>query len=202
VDTKTHNVAPDLADQLRPVGELIPLPGNPRQGDIGAISESLTRFGQQKPVVVNPDGVIIAGNHTYLAAVALGWTHVAAVTTTLEGGEQRGYALADNRLSDLASYDLRALQEALEEAGDLTGTGYDASDMDDLLAVLDAPNPTLHGRTTINELADSYQASGFRSIVLMYEGDEFQRMVARLAELAKEMGVASNAEVVAKLAGF
>lgn len=64
-------IAKSLESHLRPIEELILLPGNPRQGDIGAISESLARFGQLKPVVVDDQGVILAGNHTYLAAKAL-----------------------------------------------------------------------------------------------------------------------------------
>ncbi len=56
------------ANEMRAVVELHPLPGNPRHGDIGAISQSLERFGQQKPIVVNTDGIILAGNQTVLDA--------------------------------------------------------------------------------------------------------------------------------------
>jgi ParB-like chromosome segregation protein Spo0J len=133
------NVAAELQDHLRPVDELVMLPGNPRQGDVGAISESLDRFGQLKPIVVNADGVILAGNHTFQAAVALGWSHVAAITVDLEGSEATGFALADNRLSDLASYDNDALLAMILETGDLRGTGYDADDVDSLKYLIDEP---------------------------------------------------------------
>jgi hypothetical protein len=77
--------------------------------------------------------VILAGNHTYQAALALGWTQVAAVTSELEGSDKAGFALADNRLSDLAHYDNDALLEMLNEAGTLEGTGYDSEDLDYLI---------------------------------------------------------------------
>ena len=149
------NVAPALEPHLRPIGDLILLPGNPRVGDVPAIAESLERFGQQKPIVVDADGVILAGNHTYQAAVLLEWTHVAAVTSGLEGGERAGFALAYNRLSDLANYDDEALIAMLSEVAGtdlydadllsaedidrlLVGTGYEADNVIDVLDSLTA----------------------------------------------------------------
>lgn len=132
----------DLAKKLRdmrPVASLILLPDNPRHGDIGAISQSLQRFGQQKPIVINSDGVILAGNHTFQAAKALGWDEIWVAESELEGTDQPGFALADNRLSDLATYDNHALLRYLEEQPGLAGTGYDQSDIDILKAEIDAP---------------------------------------------------------------
>lgn len=48
------------------------LPGNPRSGDIEAISRSIQEFGFLVPVVVNSDGLVIAGNHRVAAARQLG----------------------------------------------------------------------------------------------------------------------------------
>jgi hypothetical protein len=121
---------PPLKD-MRPVDSLIMLPDNPRRGDIGAISESLRRFGQQKPIVINTDGVILAGNHTYQAAVALGWPEVWVAESELAGSDQTGFALADNRLSDLATYDHDLLASKMVET-ELDGTGYDSADLDRL----------------------------------------------------------------------
>lgn len=137
-------VADELTGHLRAVDELVLLPGNPRQGDVGAISQSLERFGQLKPIVVDEDGVILAGNHTYLAACALGWTHVAAVTADeLKGTEKSAFALADNRLSDLATYDESLLLDMIDtvqdETPDLSGIGYEVEYVDDLRRELDQP---------------------------------------------------------------
>lgn len=130
-------VADELRDHLRPLDDLILLPGNPRKGDVSKIADSLARFGQLKPIVVDNDGVILAGNHTYQAARMLGWSQVAAVTASeLEGAERSAFALADNRLSDLATYEDEALlamiQTVQEETGDLTGVGYDLDFVDEL----------------------------------------------------------------------
>lgn len=136
----TWNGPDGLAEMLHPVSELIVLPENPRQGDIGAISDSLARFGQLKPIVIDDDGVILAGNHTYKAAVALGWTKVAAVTADeLEGQEKTAFALADNRLSDLASYDNEMLVAQLSALNNLEGTGYQLEDVEELQFDLEQP---------------------------------------------------------------
>lgn len=117
---------------MRPIESLILLPDDPRDGDVGAIAESFKRFGQQKPIVINQDGVILAGNHMYRAALALGWEEIWVNESDLPAEDQTGYVLADNRVSDLATYNNTDLIRALEETGDLTGTGYTESDLDTL----------------------------------------------------------------------
>ncbi len=46
------------------------------QRNLDAIAASLKQFGQQKPVVVDADGVVVAGNGTLAAARALGWDKI------------------------------------------------------------------------------------------------------------------------------
>lgn len=131
-----------IAEALRPlaveINSIQPYPGNPRHGDVGAIVTSLRRFGQQKPVVVQASsGYIVAGNHVYKAARDLGWSHLAVNRTDLSDWEARAFLIADNRMSDLGTYDEEVLGEILREiaqANDLEGTGFDGDDVDDLLA--------------------------------------------------------------------
>jgi ParB-like chromosome segregation protein Spo0J len=91
-------------------------PSNVRKhGDrnIQAIVASLRKFGQQKPVVVSSDNVVIAGNGTVQAAKSIGWKEVDIVRTDLRGAEATAYAIADNRTADLAEWDEGALAETL-----------------------------------------------------------------------------------------
>ena len=84
---------PDLghiADQLRPlaveVSTLVEDPANARlhpTRNMEAITASLRRFGQRKPVVVRREGMIIeAGNGTLAAARAAGVTSPPSSSTT------------------------------------------------------------------------------------------------------------------------
>jgi hypothetical protein len=117
-----------------------PDPKNARKHDatnIAAVQGSLRTFGQQKPIVVSPDGVILAGNATSVAARALGWTHIAAVQFDKpEVSAQRAYALADNRSAELAEWDLPVLSDTVRE---LSADAFDLGTLgwtDDELQVL------------------------------------------------------------------
>lgn len=124
---------PQSAD-LVAIDSIEPFPNNPRQGDIGAISESLRHLGQYRPLVVNRrTNRILVGNHTWYAAKSLGWTDIAIVTVNLDEDAELALVLIDNRTSDLATYDDDALLTLLTTTP-LTGTGFSGDDLDELLA--------------------------------------------------------------------
>jgi ParB-like chromosome segregation protein Spo0J len=124
-----------IGSTLVPVADLTPYPGNARQGDVGMISESLRVNGQFRPIVVNrPTGEILVGNHTYRAAVALGWPEIAVTYVEVDDAEARRIVLVDNRTSDLGTYDDERLADLLSSVShDLAGTGYTTDDLDELL---------------------------------------------------------------------
>jgi len=140
------NIAEALWPLVVPLVQLRTHPRNPRQGDVGAITESLRAFRQQKPVVAQrrEDGphIIIAGNHLYLAACALGWQEMAAVVAPMDDRTALRYLIADNRTQERGSTDTTALVDILAElamVGALDATGYDGDDVDDLLRLIEAP---------------------------------------------------------------
>jgi DNA modification methylase len=88
---------------------------------------------------VDRQGCIRAGNGTYAAGKALGWTEIDVVETDLEGVEAVAYAIADNRTSDLSTFEDEALAKLLIELREqeaLPGTGFDDGDLDRLLMEL------------------------------------------------------------------
>ena len=113
-------------------------PANARRHDernLEAIRASLLRWGQQKPLVVDEQGVVVAGNGTLEAARALGWTEITVVRTDLAGAERIAFAIADNRTSELAAWDDDVLARALEalkgdESVDELATGFSADEID------------------------------------------------------------------------
>lgn len=140
---------------LRPVRQLKQHPDNTRKGDVGMVATSLHKFGQLKQIVLHQYSeahehhdagtVIVAGNHTTQGIEQLTWTHAAVVQPGLTDDEADQFLLMDNRASDTATYDDAELVKLLErhmEAGTLDGTGYDADDVDDLMAALDAARTT------------------------------------------------------------
>lgn len=120
--------------EKRKLSELSLDPKNARKHNkknLEAIKGSLTKFGQQKPIVVTKENVIIAGNGTYAAAKELGWTEIDVVISTLDAVNQKAFALADNRTAELAEWDDSFLTETLKSLGeikfDLGSIGFDES---------------------------------------------------------------------------
>jgi ParB family chromosome partitioning protein len=54
-------------------------------GDIEALAESLKKFGQINPIVINKKKVLIAGARRLEAAKSLGWKTINAVTVAVNG---------------------------------------------------------------------------------------------------------------------
>src|SRR2546423_269190 len=117
-----------MADQLEtrkvPLADLVPYPGNPRRGDIGAIRESLERNGQYRPIVVNRrTSEVLAGNHTLAAARELGWQAIACSFVDADEQMARRIVLADTRTNALAGYAAGELLALLGGLPALAGTG-------------------------------------------------------------------------------
>lgn len=128
--------------QRMPLDQVQPHPQNPRQGDVGAIYESIDYHGFYGTILVQRStGFILAGNHRYLAAMEHGATDLPALVLDVDEDQAKRILLVDNRTNDLAAYDdseLRGILESLRiDTGSLKGSGYDGDDLDDLIALLD-----------------------------------------------------------------
>lgn len=120
-----------------PIHDLKPHPDNPRQGDVGAIHQSIEANGFYGAVLVQKStGYILAGNHRYQAALNHEADSLPAIIIDVDALTATRILLADNRTNDLATYDnhqLLDLLTGLAEDHELWGTGYDGDDLDDLL---------------------------------------------------------------------
>lgn len=129
------------------VAELSLDPSNVRKHDrknLDAIKASLRKFGQQKPIVVDAKGIVLAGNGTLTAAKELGWTEIEITRTTLQGVEATAFAIADNRSAELAEWEdsLADVLKSLSEADvDLAQLGFSDSDLDELLGKQNSDEP-------------------------------------------------------------
>lgn len=112
-----------------PISRLMPDPENVRvhdEANIKAIKGSLKNFGQQKPIVIDQNYRILAGNGTVEAAKQLGWKEIDCVISELSGDEAMAYAIADNRTSELADWDMSHLGHQLQA---LTDLGFDIAEI-------------------------------------------------------------------------
>lgn len=104
--------------------------------NLTTIKGSLAKFGQQKPIVVGPGNVVVAGNGTLAAARALGWATIQCVRTELDDVSAFAYSIADNRSGELAEWDEPGLADALRslqaEDFDLAAIGFNDKDLEKL----------------------------------------------------------------------
>ena len=205
-----------LTIETVPITDLTPHPSNPRRGDVATIAESLTANGQFKPIVIATDGTVLAGNHTFQAAKSLGWDAIDAVRLDVaaDSPEARKIMLADNRASDLGSYDdadLLAVLASLDD--DLIGTGYLVDDLTDLQHLTQMRDVTAGEEGSrydgtalatdgvipdkgLQGLADEYAAKAIRSVILAYNLDDFDEVTRLMARAREVTGAESNADAI------
>jgi ParB-like chromosome segregation protein Spo0J len=77
------------------------------------IADSITAFGFNVPILIDRDGNVIAGHGRLLAAKQLGWREVPTLCLDhLSRAHARAFMIADNRLTEIASWDDRLLAQA------------------------------------------------------------------------------------------
>jgi len=123
-----------------------PHPRNPREGDVGAIHQSIEVNGFYGSIIAQKStGHILAGNHRWQAAMQQGATEIPVTWIDVDNDHALRILLADNRTNDVASYNDDELANILEqlqlETGTLAGTGYDGDALDEMLHDL---NPTFN----------------------------------------------------------
>jgi len=142
----------ELQVERWPVERLIPYARNARthsESQVAQVAASIAEFGFVNPILVGPDGVIIAGHARLLAARKLRLTEVPVlVLGHLTETQRRALVLADNRLALDAGWDEEMLKvelESLREDGfDLDIVGFTDEEIEDLLR---DPEQVVEGNT-------------------------------------------------------
>src|SRR4051794_395906 len=111
-----------LADHPRvemlPTSSLVPDSRNARRHpdrQISQLAANIQRFGFPIPIVADQNNMIVAGHGRWEAAKKLGLPEVPVIRRSfLNPCERRAFALADNRLAELSSWDPEILSGELE----------------------------------------------------------------------------------------
>lgn len=118
------------------VGELNPYANNPRNNDgaVDAVAESIREFGFKVPIIIDKNKEIIAGHTRLKAAKKLGLKEVPVIIATdLTPAQIKAFRLADNKVAELADWDMEALAEELGGLSDIDmeAFGFDLSEFED-----------------------------------------------------------------------
>lgn len=133
---------PNSVKQLMvPLDTLTQFPGNPNNGDLEKLTESIKVNGFTTVITYDAKTrQIVAGNHRWQALHGLGATHIPAIGVEYDSSTgAKKFLIGDNRVGQLAQIEEAGMLEMLEgillAEGNVFGTGYEDSD---LLAMRDA----------------------------------------------------------------
>jgi hypothetical protein len=127
-------VGETVAKDIQHLGDLTPDSHNARRHNprnVGMIERALNEVGAARSIVVDENGVVLAGNATIEAAAAAGIERVQVVDadgetiiavrrTGLTDEQKRKLALFDNRTAELADWDASSILADLDAGLDLS----------------------------------------------------------------------------------
>lgn len=143
--------------------DLKPYDRNPRRNDaaVDAVAESIKQCSYIAPIIVDEDGVILAGHTRYKALKKLGYTECEVIVKAgLTEDQKRKYRILDNKTNELAEWDIELLNIELDgldfdgfDFGLDAGEDYSPDDFGDEFSLPDGDKPeicqmtfTLHQR--------------------------------------------------------
>ena len=118
--------------QNKKISELIPYENNPRINDkaVEYVKNSIAEFGFKVPIVIDKNNVIVCGHTRWKASKELGLKEVPCIIADDLSDEQiKAFRLADNKVSEIAEWDLELLDNELSEIDlDMEQFGFELSD--------------------------------------------------------------------------
>lgn len=115
---------------LKKLSDIRPYEKNPRKNDeaVKYVAESISQFGFKVPIVIDKDGIIVAGHTRYKAAKKLNLKEVPCIVADDLNEEQvKAFRLADNKVAEKAEWDFELLADELDNLFDfdMTVFGFD-----------------------------------------------------------------------------
>ena len=104
------------------ITEITPYEKNPRKNDeaVQYVANSIKEFGFKVPIVIDKNGVIVAGHTRYKAAQELGFEKLPCIIADDLTEEQvKAFRIADNKVGELAEWDFDLLGEELDGIFDI-----------------------------------------------------------------------------------
>ena len=180
MESVKHQIEYKRLDEIRPYDN------NPRRNDEAAkaVANSIKEFGFQSPIIVDRDGVIIAGHTRYKAARRLKLQEVPVIVAAeLDPEKVKALRIADNSTGEVAQWDLQLLVQ------ELTGIDYDMADFglnlqikidEEVKAIIDRAYARCEEILTARREALTVVAEYLLAHETM-TGEEFERMVGEKA---------------------
>lgn len=179
------------------VDELIPYEKNPRKNEkaIEKVANSIREFGFKVPIVIDKNGVIVAGHTRYKASQELGLDEVPCIVADdLTPKQIKAFRIAENKTNDLSTWDEDLLGEELNDIlddFDMTDFGFGEFELS-ILTDDFVPEPY------DNDLIEQYKDIGenelpAKRVIITYATPEGEAFVKRILQ-TDELKVVYSAE--------
>lgn len=102
---------------VKKTNKIFPYRNNPRKNNsaVSSVMESIRQCGYIAPIIIDENGVILAGHTRYKAIKKLGWTECECIVKTgLSEDQKKKYRLLDNKTNELATWDFEMLADELD----------------------------------------------------------------------------------------
>lgn len=123
------------------IAALRPPPRNTRRHPEAQITEfcrALLMFGQTRPIVIDEEGTVLAGNGLVEAAKKLEWSEVQAIRMLgLSDTDKSKLILSDNKIFQMGVDDYDAIKSVLGSLGDYDVPGFDEELLKGLIGNVD-----------------------------------------------------------------
>lgn len=152
---------------LKKLSDIRPYEKNPRKNDeaVKYVAESISQFGFKVPIVIDKDGIIVAGHTRYKAAKKLNLKEVPCIVADDLNEEQvKAFRLADNKVAEKAEWDFELLADELDNLFDfdMTVFGFDEPVEDESVEVVEDDFEIAPPEEPKAKLGDIYQLGRHR----------------------------------------
>jgi len=166
------------------LGDIRPYERNPRINDkaVEPVMKSIQKDGYRARIIVDKDGVIIAGHTRYEAMKRLGWTEAEVwIADDMTPEQIADYRIRDNLTADFAEWDFSELEAEIAEM-DLD---FDMSEFDGFEDIETADDDEQDRRDVYTGKVDvpQYQPTGKEvNIDQMYDSSKYEELLQRIEQ--------------------
>ena len=186
-----------------------PYKNNPReipQESIQKVVKSIREYGNNQPIVIDQDNVIVVGHTRWKALKLLGRKKAFVIKKEFEKGKAMAYRIMDNRSAEESKWDNKLLASELNILKDfnfdLDLTGFNLSELENLsidkeLEFKQDPNTLMDNFTT--EFPEGMQVSHIKMVQLFLTIETEKQFKIWIAELQKQLGTDNLTDTVYKV---
>ena len=186
-----------------------PYKNNPReipQESIQKVVKSIREYGNNQPIVIDKDNVIVVGHTRWKALKLLGRKKAFVIKKEFEKGKAMAYRIMDNRSAEESKWDNKLLASELNILKDfnfdLDLTGFNLSELENLskdkeLEFKQDPNTLMDNFTT--EFPEGMQVSHIKMVQLFLNIETEKSFRVWILELQKQLGTDNLTDTVYKV---